>query len=279
MGEGMERTEAGGNPARHILNLSGGKDSTALAVFMRDKIPEMEYVFCDTGCELRETYEYLEKIERFLDKPIVRLNSGKPFDYWLEVYSGFLPSAKSRWCTRVMKIIPFEQYVGDDLVYSYIGIRADEERTGYISSKPNIIPVYPLKEAGIKEADVYEILRKSGLGLSDYYRWRSRSGCYFCFFQRRVEWVGLLENHPDLFYRAKTYEKLAPSPSEYGFTWIAGQSLIQIERHKDEIKRRAALADAAANEKRGRTLFELFAQESDLAENESSERPCLMCDL
>lgn len=67
-------------PARHILNLSGGKDSTALAVFMRDKIPEMEYVFCDTGSELKETYEYLEKVERFLDKPIVRLNSGQPFD-------------------------------------------------------------------------------------------------------------------------------------------------------------------------------------------------------
>ncbi len=275
----MKSPEAEDKPVRHILNLSGGKDSTALAIFMRDKIQEIEYVFCDTGSELRETYEFLEKIERFLDKPIVRLNSGKPFDYWLDIYSGFLPSAKSRWCTKVMKIIPFEQYVGDDLVYSYIGIRADEDRTGYISSKPNITPVYPFKEAGIVEADVYELLRKSGLGLPDYYRWRSRSGCYFCFFQRRVEWVGLLENHPDLFYRAKTYEKPAPSPSEHGFTWIAGLSLVQIERQKHEIKHRAALAESAANEKKKRTLFELFAYESELSENESSERPCLMCDL
>jgi len=275
----MNLAEVEGKPARHIVNLSGGKDSTALAIFMRDKLPEMEYVFCDTGSELRETYEYLEKIERFLDKPIVRLNSGKPFDYWLEMYSSFLPSAKSRWCTRVMKIVPFEQYAGDDLVYSYIGIRADEDRTGYISSKPNITPVYPFKEAGIVEADVYELLRKSGLGLPDYYRWRSRSGCYFCFFQRRVEWVGLLENHPDLFYRAKTYEKPAPSQNEHGFTWIPELSLIQIERNKDEIKRKAALADAAAHEKKRRTLFELFAQESELSENESGENPCLMCDL
>ena len=52
-----------------VLNLSGRKDSTALAVFMRDTIPEMEYVFCDTGAELAETYEYLEKIEKYFGKP------------------------------------------------------------------------------------------------------------------------------------------------------------------------------------------------------------------
>ena len=37
---------------RHILSLSGGKDSTALALYMRDRVPEMEYVFCDTGEDL-----------------------------------------------------------------------------------------------------------------------------------------------------------------------------------------------------------------------------------
>ena len=47
-------------PVRHILALSGGKDSSALAVFMKDKVPDMEYVFCDTGDELYETYDYLD---------------------------------------------------------------------------------------------------------------------------------------------------------------------------------------------------------------------------
>ncbi len=42
-------------PVRYILALSGGKDSSALAVFMKDKVPDMEYVFCDTGEELPET--------------------------------------------------------------------------------------------------------------------------------------------------------------------------------------------------------------------------------
>ena len=52
-------------PERHVLGLSGGKDSTALAIYMRDKVPQMEYYFCDTGAELAETYEYIEKLQVF----------------------------------------------------------------------------------------------------------------------------------------------------------------------------------------------------------------------
>jgi len=55
---------------RHVLGLSGGKDSTALAVFMRDRVPQMEYVFCDTQKELPETYEYLDRVEAYLGKKI-----------------------------------------------------------------------------------------------------------------------------------------------------------------------------------------------------------------
>lgn len=69
---------------RHILSLSGGKDSTALALYMRDKVPNMEYVFCDTGEELKETYKYLYKIEAHLDKKIERLNPERLFDHYLK---------------------------------------------------------------------------------------------------------------------------------------------------------------------------------------------------
>ena len=62
---------------RQVCPLSGGKDSTAMAIFLKDKIPNVEYVFCDTGSELPETYEYLDKLEAFLSQKIVRLNSEK----------------------------------------------------------------------------------------------------------------------------------------------------------------------------------------------------------
>ena len=131
-----EHTPPAANKPRHILALSGGKDSTALAIYMKGKVPEMEYVFCDTEKELTETYDYLDKLEVYLGKPIMRLkHEGMGFDDLLKIRNGFLPSPQVRWCTEYLKIKPYEKYVGDDLVTSYVGIRADEpHRKGYIST-------------------------------------------------------------------------------------------------------------------------------------------------
>ena len=257
---------------RHILGLSGGKDSTALAVYMRDRVPEMEYVFTDTDKELPETYEYLAKLEAYLGKPIVRTNAERGFDHWLQVYGGYLPSSRMRWCTRQLKIRPFEKYVGDDLVVSYVGIRADEDREGYISTKPNITARFPFKEDGIRKADVLRILDEAGLGLPKYYEWRSRSGCYFCFFQRKSEWAGLLERHPDLYEKAKAYEKTDPETGTR-FTWNQKESLeeLQKEERLQEIRK-----NAKAPELRSGTLFEILQEEDDL---DPDERACLICEL
>ena len=253
--------------ARHIVPLSGGKDSTALAVLMLQKYPDLpfEFLFTDTGAELPETYEYFKKFETIFDVKITRLTAldlprfrarekgGRriPFDYVLdEVYSGFLPNPQARWCTRVLKIQPFEQFVGDDRAYSYIGIRGDENRVGYggvgrghthsfsaerrgkpvvISEKSNIMPVYPFKDLGMSLEEVKRLLEESGLGLPAYYEWRSRSGCYFCFYQQIGEWQGLRERHPKLFNYAKTYEKVENGRA---YTWSEGRSLSDIEKLK-----------------------------------------------
>ena len=70
---------------RHVLGISGGKDSAALAIYIKDRYPEisakMEYFFTDTGSELKEIYEFLDKLEAFLDAKIHRLSSGKPFEH------------------------------------------------------------------------------------------------------------------------------------------------------------------------------------------------------
>ena len=193
---------------RHICGISGGKDSSALAVYMRDRVPQMEYFFCDTGAELPETYEYLDKLETALGKPITRLNARKGFDHWFEVYRGALPSPQMRWCTKKMKIEPLEEWIGDDAAISYVAIRADETgRKGYVSTKPNIEAVFPFVEDGIAHDDVLRILEDAGIGLPDYYEWRTRSGCYFCFYQRKAEWVGLADRHPDLWDRAVAIEQ------------------------------------------------------------------------
>ena len=220
---------------KHVLGLSGGRDSAALAVHMRQRHPELniEYFFTDTGKELPEVYEYLGKLEGFLGKPILRLNPDRNFDFWLKQYNEFLPSPQTRWCTRMLKLRPFESWLkpmleGGTPIYSYVAIRSDEEyREGYSSKHDRLIVKLPFKDAGIDKAGVLELLDAAGLGLPKYYSWRSRSGCTFCFFQQKIEWVRLMEQHPEAFEEAKSYEKTAV---EHGspFTWSQGESLVQL---------------------------------------------------
>ncbi|MEQ8301338.1 MAG: phosphoadenosine phosphosulfate reductase family protein [Hyphomonas sp.] len=242
---------------RHVLGLSGGRDSASLAVFMRQRHPEIdvEYFFTDTGKELPEVYDYLTRLEGYLGKPIRRLNPDRDFDYWLKSYKNYLPSAQSRWCTRQLKLRPFEGWVREFLdagetVISYVAIRSDEDyREGYQSNKDKLLIQLPFKEAGIDKAGVIEILDGSGLGLPEYYDWRTRSGCTFCFFQQKIEWVRLRERHPDAFEEAKRYEKTA---MDHGspFTWSQGEPLSSLECPKrqqeirDDHERRVARARA-----------------------------------
>jgi 3'-phosphoadenosine 5'-phosphosulfate sulfotransferase (PAPS reductase)/FAD synthetase len=224
-------------PVRHVLGLSGGRDSAALAVYMRQHHPELnlEYFFTDTGKELPEVYEYLGRLEGFLGKPILRLNPDRDFDFWLKQYNDFLPSPQTRWCTRQLKLRPFERWLRPMLeqgasIYSYIAIRSDEEyREGYSSKHDRLIIRLPFKDAGIDKAGVLEILEAAGLGLPQYYAWRTRSGCTFCFFQQKIEWVRLMEEHPEAFEEAKSYEKTA---LDHGspFTWSQGESLEQLSQ-------------------------------------------------
>ena len=158
----------------HVLGLSGGRDSAALAVHMRQNHPELDidYFFTDTGKELPEVYEFLVKLEGFLGKPILRLNPDRDFDFWLKQYNNFLPSAQTRWCTRQLKLRPFEQWIEPELkkgtqVFSYVAIRADEEyREGYASKHECLAVRLPFKAAGIDKAGVMEILDGAGLGAS-----------------------------------------------------------------------------------------------------------------
>ena len=238
-----------------------------------------------------------------------------------------------------MKLEKMEEFVGDAPTISYVGIRGDEDREGYVSTKPNIQSIFPFRrniwsmdvinrifqnknislleklcrefcpaeylndflkvvetptckafyfskktntlldisvktfnrivyeflkttdlpvgqleefplvenEDIIVKDDVFRILRESNVGVPTYYDPipfevdgqtgyynRSRSGCYFCFFQQKIEWIWLYEQHPDLFKKAMDYEK-------DGYTWNQGESLedlIQPERVR-EIKMEA----------------------------------------
>ena len=291
-----------GKKVRHVLGLSGGKDSAALAVLLHKQVPQMEYFYCDTHKELPETYEFLDKLRARLGIKITTLCSETGFDHWLEVYNGYLPSPRMRWCTRMLKIIPFEQFVGDDDVISYVGIREDENRLGYLSTKPNIRPIYPFITKGDKDGkaqnnestikcleneginldfkgyikeDIENILEESGIGMPEYYKWRSRSGCYFCFFQRKYEWVMLAEKHPELFEQAMKYEQDHSDGRSYN--WVEGETLTELIARKDKI-----IADHNKNLIKNKSkncnssLFDILSKTLD---EDDDREPCLICHL
>ena len=271
---------------KHVLGLSGGRDSAALAVFMRQHHPELdiEYFFTDTGKELPEVYEFLGRLEGFLGKPILRLNPDRDFDFWLKQYNSFLPSPQTRWCTRQLKLRPFEHWLRPMLetgtkVYSYVAIRSDEEyREGYNSKHDNLKIVLPFKQDGIDKPGVQDILEASGLGLPKYYEWRSRSGCTFCFYQQKIEWVRLKEQHPDAFEEAKAYEKDAV---EHGspFTWSQGESLDELTQPervaqiKEDYERRVARMKA----KQLQNPLRDTADDYDIDELYGQAKSCLAC--
>ncbi len=281
-----------GDKVRHVCGISGGKDSSALAIYMRDSMPDMEYFFCDTGAELPETYEFLNKLEIVLGKPVVRLNADKGFDHWFEVFRGALPSPQMRWCTKNMKIKPLEAWLGDAPAISYVAIRADESnRKGYISTKKNIKTVFPFVDDDIDHAGVMKILDDSGIGLPSYYEWRTRSGCYFCFFQRKAEWVGLADRHPELFERAVAIEKkvlkdtgsgqdrsyVDHAMKERAYTWSSGESLPDLLARRDEILTRHAAAEERARQKR--TNLPLVQVLASALDEDDDDEGCAICHL
>ncbi len=274
------------NKEHHVLGISGGRDSAALAVYMRQNHPDLEidYFFTDTGKELPEVYEFLGCLEGFLGKPILRLNPDRDFDFWLKQYSNFLPSAQTRWCTRQLKIRPFELWLEPELkagnkIFSYVAIRSDEEfREGYKGKHPNMKTVLPFKEDGIDKQGVLEILEASGLGLPKYYEWRSRSGCTFCFFQQKIEWVRLKERHPEAFEEAKSYEKTA-TKSGSPFTWSEGESLEEMMRpdRVEQIKQDYEVRLERAKAKRIVNPLRAENEEIDLDELYGKSKMCLAC--
>ena len=277
---------------RHICGISGGKDSSALAVYLRDKVSEMEYFFCDTGAELPETYEYLTRLEVILGKPIIRLNAQRGFDHWFEVFRGALPSPQMRWCTKNMKIKPIENWIGEMPAISYVAIRADESnRKGHISKKPNIQTRFPFVEDGIEHDGVMQILTDVGIGLPAYYEWRTRSGCYFCFYQRKTEWIGLADRHPDLFERAVAIERKVlcdagiNGDADFGnqamrsrqYTWSKGETLLELLSRRSEILERHKATMSRAS--KIRTNVPLVEVLSEALDEDDDTYPCTICAL
>jgi len=186
---------------KHIVALSGGKDSTAMALRLKELNPsrQYEYVLTPTGDELPEMEAHWQKLESILG-PVKRLGNIGLFE--LIERKKALPNFRMRFCTQILKIKPFISYMESLSVDSvmYVGLRADESgRLGIIDSSVNV--EYPMKEWGWGINEVMAYLNQRGIQIPE------RTDCGCCFFQRLPEWRNLLQKHPDRYEKYVQIEK------------------------------------------------------------------------
>ena len=185
---------------KHIVNFSGGKDSTAMLLKMIEKdMPIDEIIFCDTGKEFPEMYEHIEKVEKYINIPITKLKG----------YSW--PGTKIRWCTTKLKTQMIEQYLrkykGEEIIH-YIGIALDEPKR--IKDKK-----YPLVDFKVTEKECLEYCYSKGFNWNGLYEKFDRLSCWCCPFKSLKELRILRKEYPDLWEQLKemdkhTYRKFRP---------------------------------------------------------------------
>lgn len=182
----------------HVVALSGGHDSSALAIELREREPRpYTYVCTPTGDELPEMFAHWRSLGERLGSRIIPVMGGTLKG--VIASEGMLPNFRARFCTRKLKIIPFinwmrEQLAGGPIV-AYVGLRADEPlRVGGVYGQiEGIEQRFPLREWGMGEDDVQATLRRVGIVCPD------RTDCARCYHQRIGEWWELWRDHRDVF--------------------------------------------------------------------------------
>lgn len=199
----------------HVVALSGGKDSSAMALRLRELNPSTAYTFVctPTGDELPEMFAHWRKLSEMLGSMIVPIMRRGGLD-GLVTEQNAIPNWRARFCTRMLKIEPYaawlmQQVERHDRIVSYVGLRADEEgrQGGDYSAVPGVESVFPLREWGWGIDDVRGYLADRGVAIP------ARTDCARCFFQRLPEWHSLWLNHRDIWTSIEDQE------AAMGHTW------------------------------------------------------------
>src|SRR4029077_187473 len=128
------------------------------------------------------------------------------------------------------------------------------------STKPNIQTVYPFREDGMVYSDIVEILETSGLGLPPYTQWgRTRSGCFFCFYQQKIEWISLKDKYPALFAKAKEYEEASEKVGS-PFYWSGKEPLREMEKPERVAEIRREAEERRSQKPRSSKLWQILGQ-------------------
>lgn len=188
---------------KHIVAVSGGKDSTALALRLAEVSPDIDYTYIctPTGDELPEVIEHWKYLEELLGKSIIELKAKHDLNGLIDEIGG-LPNHQYRWCTRILKIEPcIAYYKANPGSVVYVGLRSDEpDRIGGIYGDL-VEQKYPLRDWGWGIEEVWDYLNTKDIKIP------ARTDCARCFHQRLKEWHSLWETHPEIYQDAVQQEQ------------------------------------------------------------------------
>lgn len=187
---------------KHVVGLSGGKDSTAMALRLAETEPrDYTYIITPTGDELPEMLAHWTKLEALLSKPLLRVtNAGRTLNDLIQIQN-MLPNFRSRWCTRQLKIEPTIAWIArNSPAVLYVGLRADEEtREGIYDDR--VVSDYPLRRWGWGIKDVLQYLTEKEISIP------KRTDCARCYGQRLGEWKALWRDYPAIYEEAAAQER------------------------------------------------------------------------
>lgn len=191
---------------KHLVAVSGGKDSTAMALRLAEMEPR-DYEFCitPTGRELPPMKEHWDRLACLLGKPLTIIPAPLLVDLIVKYQA--LPNWRMRFCTRQVKIEPFMAYaLAAKPATCYVGIRADEvdgedarEGTDW-QGVEGVAQDLPLVRWGWGIGQVRAYLREREIEVPE------RTDCDLCFFQRIGEWWRLWRDYPVRYREAEALE-------------------------------------------------------------------------
>ena len=213
-----------GSKTKHIVALSGGKDSTALALRLLEIEPnDYSYICTPTGDELPEIVEHWNRLGVLLGKEITRLTN-HTLNFWIDEFRA-LPNWRQRWCTRLLKVEPTLAYLKrNQPCILYVGLRADEpERKGIYSEEVRCR--FPLREWGWGVRQVVDYLKQKNVQIP------TRTDCARCYGQRLAEWKRLWQKYPAIYADAEHQEEEigATFRSPGRDTWPASLTVLRAE--------------------------------------------------
>lgn len=187
---------------RNIVGVSGGKDSVALALRLKEVEPDTdwEYLITPTGDELPPMLAHWEHLEQLLGKRFIRVTvRERTLDDLIQIQNA-LPNFRQRWCTRILKIEPTIAWcVANAPILMHVGLRADEdEREGIYGDL--VQSRFPFREWGWNIGHVRCFLRERGINIPE------RTDCARCYHQRISEWRNLWRDYPQIYADAAQQE-------------------------------------------------------------------------